>query len=145
MVETKMLEELLSEIRASDVAHYHDTNECAQENMWSLFITERDFQNFQNLELSHFFNQVVQIFKGKWNSEFVFYCWYDILAGQIRFSSISADSKELPFRREIIITDSIADILAIAYNEYSDMYESTKYCSTSVDEALKVYVTKIKE
>jgi len=136
----KVMNEIIDELKISSICKSSELNKSARENQWSLFISKTEYDDLTMEKLVDFLEGAYFALKEKWHEGFVFYSWFDAMAGQLRFSSVSARHKKLPFNRKLIIIDD-AEVLAVeALNEYSDMYKGTNLCKSTRRDPLLILV-----
>lgn len=91
-----------------------EINEIATHNMGSL--SSKDYSNIVDFE-KKILSIMFKTFKEWGSEECKFYCWYDPMAGELRYSSIPAEQAKLPFRADIKIVHSIRDITSKIYQD----------------------------
>lgn len=95
------LTRLNDNVQAHTVVVSHDINQEAIENMFTLSFSPEELCDLEKDAVVKCLNDCRQLISKKWEVPFVFYCWYDDMAGQIRFSSVSKMHGSLPFKCSI--------------------------------------------
>jgi len=79
----------------------------ARKNLWTFSLTEQQAQELKPEEVLHFLQTVISARERLITERFghqhpmVFYCWFDELAAQLRFSLVSACHNQLPFKSRV--------------------------------------------
>ncbi len=75
----------------------------AQSNQWGFFFTQEQIEDLSLKDVIGFLNAVTEIYQShlseRFNQklQFIFYCWFDEQASELRFSVVSASHGSLPF------------------------------------------------
>ena len=133
-----------------------ELNKEISTNMWALSLVPEIANDVSIDDFLAFFERVIadrqeQVNKMKRHG-MLFYAWYDLPEGQLRFNCISEIHKKLPFENKIEIVDSIEPILETFLND--EWWEETLDASDESDElldesdeysdySLKVFVKKL--
>jgi hypothetical protein len=84
----------------------------ANENIWMFSFSSDQIKLLDIASIKKFIEDAFQIYKVKYDQiGGVFYCWYDEMAAQLRFGSVSSKHKRLPFRCDFQLVDDIELIL----------------------------------
>ncbi len=109
----------------SDIADSHltvDASEAgllreAHDNCWGFSFTQEQIESLSSEDLIGFLDTVVEIYQGQLSEwleqglEFVFYCWFDEQASELRFSVVSASHGSLPFSLSIQVIPDINQLV----------------------------------
>jgi hypothetical protein len=124
----------LERVRESDVVTNGDIQSIAIANTHYVGVSPHQVDIATATEVEEFMATVENILKEKWNVSFCFYCWFDDMASQIRFSSIpSSAASELPFLQNIsaaTLAEVLVRALQIVRHEIVFDYERLPVYST---------------
>ena len=99
-----------------------DINDEANGNCHYLILKKEDMLIIGKQKLADFLLNTQSVVLEKWCGGGVFYCWYDDMARQIRFGSVSDKHNGLPFRSMLNIKNEISAIVDIAFLYLDDNY-----------------------
>ncbi|WP_125779412.1 hypothetical protein [Pseudoalteromonas rubra] len=137
----KVFNEMLNVLDSFKPLVSSDVNAQALANMYSVKISENEYQLCTANTLSCFLDEVCISVKKAWQEDCVFYAWFDAMASQIRFSSISCDNGAiLPFKRKLKLSGDSQELAHEIMREYSDLYFGTDLCSDSYSSPLIIFL-----
>lgn len=122
------------DIASEHITVSNDLNEEALANTRYISFSSKELLNLgkEELTLSLERMRISEIKKWKTNN-CIFYCWFDDMARQIRFSTIAEKWQKLPFRCNLKLTNEIKAIVNIAF-----LYTDEDYFNPDI-ETLCVY------
>ena len=107
--------DLLRRIRETRIRTDGGISEIANDNLWAIPISLGQCSGFDEVEMLSLVTQAYEALKRIWRDDFCFYCWYDDMAGQIRFSTLPiVHESELPFQKSIAAT-SLEEVIHRAF------------------------------
>ncbi len=124
-----MFTEYLELIKVEEPNRANDLFAAATDNMWCIYIDEEKFNLINVEDINILISSVSDILKNVWGSCFTLYFWFDAMAGQLRFSSLSGMVDDLPFRSKIEVTDNMQFFSEKIYEYVKDMHGAQEYPS----------------
>lgn len=117
-----------------DITVSEDINEEALSNTRYISFSSEELLNIGKEELTLFLERMKSSELAKWETNgCIFYCWFDDMARQIRFSTIAGKWRKLPFRCNVKLVNEIKMIIDIAF-----LYTDEEYFNPDI-ETLSVY------
>jgi hypothetical protein len=118
-------EDIAKEVESMELCTSGTVDDIAIKNMFGIILTENEYKFFEYEKFISFISSLEKIIFQKWGEkEATFYCWYDAMASQIRFSSLPYINIELPFGNPPILVNNIEVIVYKMYKEYQAFYEN---------------------
>lgn len=120
-----MLQNLLTELKSEELSIGDDNISASTENMRSFYIDSDTYKNIGVNDIANFLSEVMAQLRQLWNREFTFYCWFDEMAGQIRFSSLKGVVSSLPFRSSIEETNDKLEFSQHIFKSLENMHSNS--------------------
>lgn len=127
-------ESIKNSIKKADIFSCGSVNEMAIKNMGSIALTEPEYFSLDIKAFLYVIVEIEQIIFDKWGGRnATFYCWYDAMASEIRFSSLPGMNSELPFDPQPPVTTKIDCIVNKMYKEYQVFYEGGELSASDIE------------